>query len=90
MTEFTESKILTTEDTYLIAYLKMKGFPIKPWVCREMPYRVAFDVDGETTEAVESYYSGELVSIRDYVAALKDVRRSMFEFKKGQSERGRK
>lgn len=75
------------EDTMLVAFLKLKGFTVIPYVSRDDPsdIRVSFDVDGDEKEieaAVNAFYANEQIGIQDFCRAFKETKSNMHALKR--------
>jgi len=81
----TDSTTVKLEDSSLVAFLKLKGHTIIPYLSDDDPRdpeRVAFDISGNE-EAIKSdisnyYNDNPLVGIGEYVRSLKDVKSQMY------------
>lgn len=75
------------EDTMLVAWLKLKGFTVIPYVSRDDPsdIRVSFDVDGDEKEieaAVNAFYANEQIGIQDFCKSFKETKSNMHALKR--------
>ena len=75
------------EDTMLVAFLKLKGFTVIPYVSRDDPsdIRVSFDVDGDEKEieaAVNAFYANEMIGIQDFCKSFKETKSNMHALKR--------
>jgi hypothetical protein len=73
-------------DTNLVAYLKLKGHPVIPWINEENHYyQISFDVEGDS-ETIQSdlhaFYNNEQVGIQDFCRAVKEVKSEMHAMKR--------
>jgi hypothetical protein len=80
-----EKKITTVENANVVAFLTMKGFIAIPYIIAEarpgQGSRVAWDIEGDTSEAMQEFYSNKLVGVREFVKCLQEVRASMYTMK---------
>ena len=75
------------EDTMLVAFLKLKGFTVIPYVSRDdlSDIRVSFDVDGDEKEieaAVNAFYANEQIGIQDFCKSFKETKSNMHALKR--------
>jgi hypothetical protein len=75
------------EDTMMVAFLKLKGFTVVPWVCKDDPsdIRVSFDVQGDEKEieaAVNAFYANEMIGIQDFCKSFKETKSNMHALKR--------
>ena len=75
------------EDTMIVAFLKLKGFTVVPWVCKDDPngIRVSFDVQGDEKEieaAVNAFYANEQIGIQDFCKSFKETKSNMHALKR--------
>jgi hypothetical protein len=82
-----KSPTTSYEDTLLVAFLKLKGFTVVPWVCRDNPsdVRVSFDVQGDENEieaAVNAFYANEQIGIQDFCKSFKETKSNMHALKR--------
>ena len=83
----TNKPVASLEDTSLVAYLKLKGHTLIPWISRDDPsdIRVSFDIQGEelqTEKDMQSFYDNEQVGIQDFCRNLKEVKSAMYNLKR--------
>jgi len=83
----TVKPVTSLEDTSLIAYLKLKGHTLIPWISRDDPtdIRVSFDIQGEELQIekdMQSFYDNEQVGIQDFCRNLKEVKSAMYNLKR--------
>jgi hypothetical protein len=84
---FPEEPITTLEDTSLVAYLKLKGHTLIPWISREDPSdtRVSFDIQGDRAAIaadMQRFFDNELIGIQDFCRNLKEVKSAMYNMKR--------
>lgn len=75
------------EDTMLVAFLKLKGFTVIPWVSRDDPsdIRVTFDVEGDEGDieaAINAFYGNEMIGIQDFCKSFKETKSNMHALKR--------
>lgn len=71
------------EDTNIIAFMAMRGHKIKPWICADGSNRVAFDIFGNTSQALDDYYNNVAINVQDFVKNLKMVKSTIIGMKQG-------
>ena len=86
---FVSGKPVTSlEDTMLIAYLKLKGHIVIPWISRDDPDdpRVSFDIEGDELQIeadMQTFYSEtEQVKIQALSRVYKEVKSAMYAMKR--------
>jgi len=89
MSKNKDQPVVTLEDTMLVAFLRLRGLTLVPWVCTDQDSvnngRVVFDVVDEkekTEEAMKAYFGNETVKVQDYVRCLKETKSEMYNMKK--------
>ena len=80
-------KTTSYEDTMLVAFLKLKGFTVIPWVSRDDPsdIRVTFDVEGDEGDieaAINAFYGNEMIGIQDFCKSFKETKSNMHALKR--------
>jgi predicted dehydrogenase len=80
-------KTTSYEDTMLVAFLKLKGFTVIPWVSRDDPsdIRVSFDVQGDEGDieaAINAFYGNEMIGIQDFCKSFKETKSNMHALKR--------
>jgi len=75
------------EDMMLVAFLKLKGFIVVPWVDRNntADTRVSFDIQGDENEieaAVNAFYANEQIGIQDFCKSFKETKSNMHALKR--------
>jgi len=83
----TVKPVTSLEDTSLIAYLKLKGHILIPWISRDDPsdIRVSFDIQGNELQIekdMQTFYDNEQVGIQDFCRNLKEVKSTMYNLKR--------
>jgi len=76
--------ITTVEDVNLVAFLVVKGYTLIPYIKSHKDgeaRRVAWDVQGDADSEIKRFYANELIGVRDFARALKDVRSDMYNVK---------
>ena len=86
MDETNQVKGRIMEDTYLVAFLTMKGHIAIPFIrdgdkAPDGFARVAFDVQGDVDRTVNLYYANMDVGVRDYAKSIKDIKSAMWNLK---------
>jgi hypothetical protein len=74
-------------DTMLVAFLKLKGFIIIPWISWDNPDDpiVEFDIQGDKEailEAVNAFYANEQIGIQDFCKSFKETKSNMHALKR--------
>ena len=77
---------VTLGDTMQVAFLQLKGFTVIPWICEDGTERVDFEIQGnrnQIEDEIRAYGDpNEMVSVRDYVQNLKEVKSMMYAMKR--------
>ena len=81
------TEVSVLEDVNIVAFLTTKGFNAVPFIkdkesrSNRRDARVAWKIEGDTSEAIEEYYGNKEVDVYRFVKALKDVRAEMYNMK---------
>jgi hypothetical protein len=82
---------MTLEDTSVVAWLKMKGWKVIPWIeVYDDPSQpvipcVVFDVEGDRKAIlleIQNFYNNEKCGIQDFCRNLKEVKSAMYNLRK--------
>ena len=87
------TQIITLDDTQHVAFLKLKGYTVKPWIETDdqIPNqdpntkRVEFQVEGDPDSIekdMQGFYQNELVGVQDFCRELKSVKSSMYNLRR--------
>jgi hypothetical protein len=66
------------QDTALVAYLRLRGYLLKPDIVNERVDFVTFD---DVESAMKEFYGGDVVNITAFCRHLKDVKTEMYNLK---------
>ena len=83
------TRIVTLDDTQHVAFLKLKGWKVTPWieVDEQNPNqdpntkRVEFQIEGDPDSIekdMQEFYQNELVGVQDFCRCLKEIKSSMY------------
>ena len=84
-------EMMALEDTNVVAWLKMKGWKVVPWIedpTSTLPTderRVVFDVQGSRYMIkldIQAFYDNEFCGIQDFCRNLKEVKSAMYNLRR--------
>ena len=87
------TRIITLDDTQHVAFLKLKGWKVVPWIETDdqapnqdpNTKRVEFQVEGDPDSIekdMQKFYDNELVPIQDFCRCLKEVKSAMYNLRR--------
>ena len=87
------TKTVTLDDTQHVAFLKLMGYVVKPWieVDEQNPNqdpnmkRVEFQIEGDPDSVekdMQRFYDNEMIPIQDFCRCLKEVKSAMYNLRR--------